>query len=380
VAVAAGISHTCALLSDHTVRCWGDNSLGELGQGTFTTIGTDGIPTPVAVTLSKPATALAAGSSVTYALLNDGTVWGWGANTLGQLGQGTFTIVDTGLDGIPTPGKVTGLPGAASAIASGSTHACAIVSGALWCWGVDANGELGDGVVTTSPQFGRATPVKAKGLGTVTGVAAGQGQTCVNMGGAINCWGDNSEGAVGTGSTTTTDYLTPQFVNLTTPTPLVTAIGAFFSHSCLLGSGGVVYCWGDNFDGELGNGTFNSPTPTGTPIANAPSGPVAATAIAVGGDHGCALTTAGAVYCWGENDQGELGNGTFNTTAGQDGVASPGLVSGLPHPASALAAGGAHTCALLSNGSVWCWGSDVSGQLGDNSSINNASPVQVSGW
>ncbi|HVZ86446.1 MAG TPA: hypothetical protein VHG72_05735, partial [Polyangia bacterium] len=377
VAVAAGLSHVCALLSDGTLRCWGDNSSGELGQGTFTTTGNQSIPTPVAVTLSKPATAVAAGSGVTYALLNDGTVWGWGSNSLGQLGQGTFTSGS----GIATPGKVTGLPAAATAIASGSTHACAVVSGAVYCWGVDYDGDLGDGEYITTGHLGLATPAKVMGLqGTAAGVAAGGGQSCANLSGFTECWGDNSFGAVGTGSTTS-EYNTAQSVTYTTPSPNVTAVAAANQTSCLLVQGGTVYCAGNNDDGELGNGSFANTTQLSFgPITNGPSGAIGAVAIAVGITHACALTSTGSIYCWGESDSGALGNGSFNTAANQDGLATPVQVTGLPSKASSISAGSNFTCAVVQNGSVWCWGSDISSQLGDGTTIMNASPVQVQGW
>jgi alpha-tubulin suppressor-like RCC1 family protein len=382
-AVAAGGSHTCALLSDGSVWCWGDNYFGEIGQGNFTTTGNLSIPTPTHVPLSKTAMAIAVGSQVTYALLSDGTVFGWGANSNGQLGQGTFTISPTGLNGIPTPGKVTGLSGTVSLIASGLNHACAVISGVAWCWGSNGHCELGlgPGMCTTMSPYGIATPQKVQGLSNaVTGVTAGQAHTCVNMGGAVNCWGDDSIGAVGTGIVTSTPYATPQFLNLSTPTPLITAISANSQNTCLLSSGGVVYCWGNNFDGELGDGMFTSNNPTGTPIANGPSGPVAAMAISVGLDHSCALTQTGTVYCWGENDMGELGNGTFNTELNQDGISTPGAVTGLPLQPTAISSGSSHTCALLKNGSIWCWGYNNSSQLGDGSAINQPTPVPVTGW
>ncbi len=374
------ISHTCALLSDHTVRCWGDNSDGELGQGYISTTGTLAIPTPVAVTLPKGATAIAVGAEASYALLSDGTVWAWGGNTIGQLGNGTFTSPAVG--GIPTPAQVPGLPGAASGIASGTTHACAIVSGVAYCWCVDYDGDLGNGEYVTTGTLGIATPTKVMGLpNAVTSMAAGGAQTCADMSGALMCWGGNDEGEAGTGSTTVSEYDLPQYPNFTVPGPNVTAVGAFFGNTCVLALGGTVYCVGENFDGELGNGSFaDTSLPTFAPIANGPSGAIGATAISVGGDHSCALVQGGKAYCWGENDNGELGTGTTDVTAGQDGIATPGAVTGLPFAVSTISAGGQHTCAVLTNGSVWCWGYNISSQLGNNSAISAPSPVQVSGW
>jgi alpha-tubulin suppressor-like RCC1 family protein len=371
-------------LADQTVRCWGLNAYGQLGQGTFTTTGTEGIPTPVPVTLGKPAQAIATSGLTTYALLSDGTVWGWGRNYYGELGQGTFTTTSTsaGNQGIATSVKVMGLPGAASSIVSGYSHACAIVSGAAYCWGFDESGQLGDGNFMSSLPNGVATAVQAQGLGTVTALAAGSGHTCALTSGNLKCWGDNSYGEIGTGVFSPTTYATPQFVNLTNA-PAFVAIAAASRESCLVFSGGAVYCWGANDSGQLGNGSFTSSSPfgvaTAAPIASASGGPVAATAVSVGDGHACALTTGGSIYCWGGNGSGELGNGTF-TSAAPHGIATPALVTGLSSPASAISAGGFHTCALLHNGSVWCWGDDTSGALGNNASANSPTPVQVVGW
>jgi alpha-tubulin suppressor-like RCC1 family protein len=319
IAVAAGISHTCALLSDHTVRCWGDNSDGALGQGYISTTGTETIPTPVAVTLPKGATAIAVGTESSYALLTDGTVWDWGGNTIGQLGNGTFSSPAVG--GIPTPAQVTGLPGAVSGIASGTTHACAIVSGVAYCWGSDYNGDLGNGEFVTTGTLGIATPTKVMGLSSaVTSIAGGGDQTCADMGGALMCWGGNGEGEAGTGSTTVGQYDLPQFPNFTVPGPNITAVSASFGGTCVLALGGTVYCVGYNGDGELGNGSFaDTSLATFAPIANGPSGAIGATAISAGLAHSCALVQGGRPTAGAKTTTGSWGTAPPTSPLGRTG-------------------------------------------------------------
>jgi alpha-tubulin suppressor-like RCC1 family protein len=204
----------------------------------------------------------------------------------------------------------------------------------------------------------------------------------------VVAWGNNGSGDLGNGSLTNESVPVAVCAIGQTSCTLthdeliqVKAIAEGDTHSLAVVKGGRIDSWGSNFDGELGNGSFAAASlPTFAPIANGPSGAIGATAISVGGDHSCALVQGGKAYCWGENDNGELGTGTTNVTAGQDGIASPVAVAGLPFPVSTISAGGQHTCAVLTDGSVWCWGYNISSQLGNNSAISAPSPVQVSGW
>jgi hypothetical protein len=200
-------------------------------------------------------------------------------------------------------------------LAAGAGHACAVTNaGAAWCWGFNDNGQLGNGTTTLA-----ATPVAVSGLAShVIAITAG-----------------------------------------------------YDNHTCALTDSGAVWCWGDNYNGQLGNGVSGYGAHSTTPVAvtGLPSGIVA---ISAGTYHTCALTDVGAVWCWGENFSGELGNGTTINSS------TPVAVSGLSSGVVAIAASD-HTCAVTDVGEVWCWGYNGYGQLGNNGNVSTATPVRVLG-
>jgi len=233
----------------------------------------------------------------------------------------------------------------AHAISAGGSHTCALAGrGFLDCWGSNAADQVGDGT-----KADRTLPVVVGVLPGVSAVAAGGSFTCARTnGGEVECWGDGqSPHVVASG---------------------VAAIAAGGTHACGLTSTGAVECWGDNRYGQLGDGTK---TRRASPVAvSSLSGGVIA--VTAGGGHTCALTTAGAVKCWGENDYGQLGDGTkANRTV-------PAPVSGLTSGVTAIAAGGQHTCALTRRGAVRCWGRNLAGQLGDGTTKTRTRPTALS--
>ena len=278
----------------------------------------------------------------------------WGNNHDGQLGDGTHA--DHG-----TPVNVVGLTSGVKAISAGWRHTCAVTTAdRVVCWGNNHDGQLGDGT-----RVDRKKPEDVLGLmSAITALATGERHTCaLTTSGGVKCWGNNHDGELGDG--TKVDRVTPlDVVGLTSG---VTAISAGWRHTCALTTAGGVKCWGNNHDGQLGDGT-ETDRQTPVDVAGLSSG---VTAISARWRHTCALTTAGGVKCWGGNHDGQLGLGTRNDAN------TPTEVVELTSGVKAISAGWRHVCALTSNGDVKCWGGNHDGQLGDRTGIDRKAPVDV---
>jgi alpha-tubulin suppressor-like RCC1 family protein len=321
----------------------------------------------VTVTLVEPlpiqSQTIAAGAGHTCALTQTGGVLCWGENINGQLGDGTFNES-------LTPVGVAGLSSEVSAIAAGSHHTCALTqTGGVLCWGWNYNGQLGNGIDLEYPGEDSPTPVGVVGLSSgVSAVAAGGSHTCaLTQTGGVLCWGYNQWNGNPTGMAIP--------VGVAGLTSGVLAIAAGDHHTCALTQDGGALCWGENDYGQLGDGTFtDSNSPVG--VVGLPPG---VRAIAAGGDHTCALTQEGGVLCWGDNSYGQLGNGAINDQP-PFGSPTPVEVAGLSSGVSAVAAGSHHTCVLTQAGASQCWGNNESGQLGDGTHTGSSTPVAVVGF
>jgi alpha-tubulin suppressor-like RCC1 family protein len=350
MALAAGSFHTCALLVDGRVACWGQNAEGQLGTGD-----TRDLSRPTLVPGVSGATAIAAGGDHSCALISDGTVRCWGSS-----------VVSLSISGITSPQPIAGLT-KVLAIGSGEQHSCVVIEGGvLRCWGDNGSGQLGDGTTQES-----LVPVSVP-LMSVEGVAAGGLDTpftCAPAGDGVFCWGDGKLGQLGNGATASSP--SPVRVQGLSGRALDVSVGE--GHACARQVDNQVACWGFNANGQLGIGTTSN---SSRAVLVPGLGDALSVSAAGGFGHGftCALRTGGGVQCWGANDVGQLGNGL--------GVDSPQPtdVAGIDQ-AVAITAGGGHACAILATGGIRCWGYGGWGELGNGQTKEvNPLPMAVLGW
>jgi len=347
-----GVS-SCIVTASGTVQCWGDNTYGQLGNGT-----TVKSSIPVTVTGLTNMKAVAVGSlGHACALTNAGTVWCWGNNTYGELGNNTTVSSNV-------PVQVTGLSNITS-ISTGYEHSCAVDNlGTVKCWGWNGNGQLGKDNNAMSPSTylaSSSTPLVISGLSGIIAVSSFVSSNCALDGlGAVKCWGGNPNGELGNG-TTTLSYIPVSVSGLSGATAISMGIG----YGCAVVNTGEVKCWGRNTNGQLGNGTtINSLTPVLTGLTGVKS-------ISLGDSHSCALTNTGEVKCWGSNSSKQLGTTVTSTQSNLP--VSTGLTG-----ISSIASGRAHSCALTTTTcEVKCWGGNTSGQLGNGTTTDSATAVTV---
>ena len=408
IQVSSQSEHTCALISDGSVHCWGKNDDGQLGDGTQTWRSH-----AVAVAGLNSVVKVAAGGAHTCALRTDGTVWCWGKGDDGQIDGATASHL------APTRAPISG----ASDVAVGYGHSCAVVAGKVLCWGSNMSGQLGTG--TRDPEPGVVTaagvsgalavttnygtcallrdgrvqcwggyfpnaPTFLSGVSSATSVALDGYRVCVVMGGALACVYVDS-GAMNT----VVMSAARNFVSVSSSCAVVDtgAVACFglaglpsdglsviaglearsvtngATHSCAALLTGEVRCWGERVRGKLGDGWV--------PTYVSASGVAGATALAVGAGHTC-VVVAGEARCWGRNDEGQLGNGA---TAPFSVVTPMAPVAGLGK-ATAIAVGEDHTCAIVEGGEVKCWGANdhggyLQGMLGDGTTYGSPLPVST---
>jgi alpha-tubulin suppressor-like RCC1 family protein len=350
-AIAAGWKHSLAVKQDGTVWGWGDNATGELG------INSTGSPekVPVQVQNLTGITAVSAGENFSAALRSDGTVWAWGNNELGTIGNGEakpFTRV-------LRPSMVINLT-EVTAISSGFRHTLALrVDGTIWGWGSNTFGALGNNGTPNTPY---PTPVQVLNVGNAVAIAASIGNgLCLDGTGILRAWGTNGVGEVGNGTAVTQDLPIP-LLNMTNVTVLAPAT----SNTMVLRDDGTVWGWGTNNYGQLGFGpqsftAISAPNQVLTGVAS----------LAAGNTHTIALKTDGTVWTWGNNQFGQMGKGATSAP-----VLTPSQVPGLANILS-IAAGGTSCYAVQSDGSLVQWG-DIDGVLGSAAPI--LSPTLVTGF
>ena len=353
---------------------WGANADGQLGDGN-----TQDVDMPVwvdttGILAGKSITQVSAGANSACAVTSEGKIACWGANSYGQLGDGTTTS-----SSVPVWVNLTGeLAGKTiSHVTVGAYFACAVTSeGRVACWGWNYFGQLGNGTAVDS-----LVPVAVDTTGVLAGktishVSAGSSSACaVTSEGKIACWGDNNDGQLGNG--TTASSLIPVMVNTTGvlagKTISQVTVGAYFA--CAVNSEGKVSCWGYNYFGQLGNGTSAN---SNVPVSVNTSGVLAAktiTHVSAGSGTVCAATSEGKASCWGYNANGQLGNGTRANSNTPILVNATGVLAG--DSVAGVSVGGNSSCAATSKGRVACWGANSAGQLGNGTRADSSVPVAV---
>ncbi|MBV8194538.1 MAG: hypothetical protein JOY80_03330, partial [Candidatus Dormibacteraeota bacterium] len=340
--LAAGYDHSLAIKSDGGVWGWGDGSDGELGNNTASEVN----GTPMQIAGITDARSVAAGDYFSLAVDNSGAVWSWGVNYIGQLGNGSTNDSST-------PGAVPGL-GQVTAVAAGEDFGLALeANGTVWAWGGNDSGALGPAIPSG---VSSDTPIVVAGLSGIRAIAAGgEFALALDSNGTVYAWGDGRYGQLGDGSASSSAIPTavPGLIG-------VQSMSAGRSFALASEANGSVWAWGDDGYGQLANGESNGQ-------ADAPiqvNGLANAVSVAAGGEHSLATLSDGSVWAWGDNYDGQLGNDSSIST-------SPVEVAGVSS-VTGVAAGYDFSVALEGDGSVWGWGDDFSGQLGTGSTGTEA--------
>lgn len=350
MSIVGGYYHSLALKPDGTVWAWGDNTYGQLGDGT-----TVNKSAPVQVQSLSDVVAIAAGDYHSLAVKSDGTVWAWGKNDYGQLGDGTTTQknIPVQVKGPDGSGCLSGVV----AVAACSDYSFALKSdGTVWAWGQNIYGQLGDGT-----KVNRCTPVQVQNLSNVVAIAA-KGSHCLALksDGTVWAWGGNANGELGNG-TTQFSAVPIKVLNLEG----VVSIAAGYQHSLALKADGTVWAWGRNGEGQIGDGTYDSYKSVPVQVSNISN----IVMIAAGYNDSLALSSDGIAWGWGYNCFGQIGNAAKYQRV-------PFQIGGF-YSAVMIGAGHLHSFAIKSDGTVWALGYNDCGQLGDGTTTNRTTPVQV---
>jgi prepilin-type N-terminal cleavage/methylation domain-containing protein len=374
--ISAGVYHTCAIASDDQVYCWGRNNDGQLGDNS-----TIDSSVPVAVDTSgalsgKTIKSISAGYYHTCAIASDDQAYCWGYNAYGALGNNSTTD-----SSVPVAVNTSGVLSSKNiiSVSAGGAHTCAIASdNKAYCWGRNTYGRLGNNSTTDS-----SVPVAVYTSGvlsgkTITSVSAGGNHTCaIASDNQIYCWGYNYYGQLGNNSTT--DSSVPVAVNTSgvlSGKTIMSVSNGSGNHTCAIASDNQIYCWGNNDYGQLGN---NSTTNSSVPVAVYTSGVLSGkttTSVSASGNDTCAIASDNQTYCWGYNYYGALGDNSTTNRRVPVAVYTSGVLSGKT-TTSVSNGGDNHTCAIASDNQIYCWGNNDYGQLGNNSTTDSSVPVLV---
>ncbi|MFM7718251.1 MAG: InlB B-repeat-containing protein [Actinomycetota bacterium] len=367
--VAAGEVHACAVNASGTGGCWGSDGNGRLGDGGANT--DQVITSAVAMPASRTFLEISGGGAHTCALADNGRAYCWGSDGNGQLGNGATTGDQASPSLVSTVTTFTEISASAGASGSGSAHTCGLATvssvGRIYCWGSDLYGQVGNGA-TTGDQAEPVLLALPSGVSGFARVSAGLNHTCaLTDAGVAYCWGRDNFGQLGDAGTNTDQ-----------PSPVAVAGGLTFTEiaagaysTCAIATSGAAYCWGSDANGRLGNGTTLT---ADQPSPSAVSSAATFVQVSVGGAHACGVASDGKAWCWGRDVEGQLGNGSTTTTdqAAPVEATRPGGQTFVQ-----VVAGNLFTCASLSDNSIRCWGSDASGQLGNDVAGNTTSPTLV---
>lgn len=368
VTISAGSNHACGITTAHVAYCWGRNTDGELGNPSAAAPCPESNAAcsekPVRVAGNLAFGSISAGRDYTCAIATSGAAYCWGANAYGQLGIGGQTPTSR-------PARV-GIEGVTfTSISAGDSHTCAVTSGGTaYCWGSNAGGKLGGG---GPPGGGHTVPTPVAGRVVFRSISAGYFHSCgVARDGRTYCWGRNEQGEVGT--TARTGSTTPARVAGDLASRMVLAAPEF-DFSCATDPNGALRCWGSGCYGQLGldSVTEKCGTPE-MPCSSTPARvttPEAIQSVSGSYSHACALTATGKALCWGDNNEGQLGTGRMSERVPTPAPVAGGLTF------RALSAGREFTCAIAADGAPYCWGRNADGQLGIGLAGQRNSPTAV---
>ena len=401
-----GTAHSCGLLDNNTIKCWGLGSSGQLGYGATATLGDgagemgDALAT-IDLGTGRTAKQIATGAAHSCAVLDNNTVKCWGLGTDGRLGYGTTTSLGraSGQMGDVLTTIDLGTGRTAAAISAGSAHTCAVLDNAtVKCWGLNIDGQLGLGDIDNrgddAGEMGDALAAVDLGTGrTAVAISAGSTHTCAVLDNATaKCWGAGANGRLGYGDQNSLGDDAGEMGNALAAVSLgtgrtVKALSSGDAHTCAILDNNSVKCWGGNGNGRLGYGDTDDRGDTSGEMGDALSAVSLGTSrtansISLGSGHTCVILDNSEVKCWGNGASGRLGYGattSLGDASGEMGDALAVVDLGTSRTAKAIKAGDAHTCAVLDNFTVKCWGSGSNGRLGTGAALSLGDEINEMG-